>query len=234
MLTQAGRSTAEIALVRILKRVPICYRALAGLPIRGCAACRQSVSAVCAPPLPIWFQGRVPRNTAPFCHRKGKAAGQLPEPCQALDPALRLMPLRPGPTSALLKTKSGSTAVDLPEDDENHMRVLLIGCLLLGGATSAPEEALSAGDIIRGCRAGIVYYKSPSELVQQGYCAGMVAGIWEVAVTARWACLPETLSLEALTRKVVKYIDAQPARLQEKFSQLALEAIQATWPCPRP
>ena len=107
------------------------------------------------------------------------------------------------------------------------MRALVIGCILLAGATSAraQEEATSAGDIVRGCRLGVSYYKSPPELVQQGFCAGIVSGIRDVAATAQLACFPPNVSLDTIIRKTVQYVDARPSRIRESFSQLVLESL---------
>jgi hypothetical protein len=32
-------------------------------------------------------------------------------------------------------------------------------------------------------------------------------------------------------RTVVEFIDARPARMYERFTDLALEALMKTWPC---
>jgi hypothetical protein len=41
---------------------------------------------------------------------------------------------------------------------------------------------------------------------------------------------PEAINSQAV-RIVVQFIDARPARLHERFTLLALEALTAAWPC---
>jgi hypothetical protein len=69
--------------------------------------------------------------------------------------------------------------------------------------------------------------------ILQGYCAGLVEGI---AYTANSVCIPAGANNNQLVRVVVQYIDSYPARLNEDFRALALEALFKAWPCkpPRP
>jgi hypothetical protein len=45
--------------------------------------------------------------------------------------------------------------------------------------------------------------------------------------------MPQDVTIGQAVRVVIAYIDSQPARLHERFSRLALEAIQKAWPCKR-
>jgi hypothetical protein len=44
-------------------------------------------------------------------------------------------------------------------------------------------------------------------------------------------CTPEGVTQGQILQVVIQYIDAQPARMHEDFRKLALEAMNAAWPC---
>jgi len=44
-------------------------------------------------------------------------------------------------------------------------------------------------------------------------------------------CFPVGVTREQVVRAVVQYIDGQPARMNENFVPLAIEALQSAWPC---
>lgn len=60
-----------------------------------------------------------------------------------------------------------------------------------------------------------------------GQCAGIVLGV------AQFSCPPKEAKLGLKIRAVVAYVEARPARAEEQFEALALEAVQALWPCPK-
>jgi hypothetical protein len=41
------------------------------------------------------------------------------------------------------------------------------------------------------------------------------------------------LKNDQIVRVIVRYIDSEPARLQEYFNGMAIEAMRKAWPCQR-
>ncbi len=62
------------------------------------------------------------------------------------------------------------------------------------------------------------------------FCAGIVVGISFVG-QPYGICVPAGTTSQQATSVVVQYIDGQPARVQEDFDPLAVEALRANWPC---
>ena len=108
------------------------------------------------------------------------------------------------------------------------MRALVFGCLaLLLTTMAAKAEARpdSAEWVLPGCQALISEGKS--EPFKQGVCLGMTAAISEMP----GICVPGGMTHEQSVRTVVRYIEARPAQAQDRFIQLAREALAAAWPC---
>src|SRR5690242_5206462 len=84
----------------------------------------------------------------------------------------------------------------------------------------------SANSIMPGCRNFIA--QTNVDMLGQGYCAGLVDGL---VYAERDLCFPTGATVEQAIRLIVEYIDAHPARLEENFRRLALEAIHRSWPC---
>jgi L-rhamnose isomerase len=63
-----------------------------------------------------------------------------------------------------------------------------------------------------------------------GSCAGLIAGLAFMGQLVD-ACIPESATPEQLTRVVVQYLDQHPARTNENFKALAVEAMREAWPC---
>jgi Rap1a immunity proteins len=64
---------------------------------------------------------------------------------------------------------------------------------------------------------------------KMGLCAGAIRSFVHLEVI----CPPPKVIDQQAARVIVQYIDARPARMHEKFIGLALEAMQAAWPCKR-
>ena len=111
--------------------------------------------------------------------------------------------------------------------------ILMVGCLLLFTASfkhsDAEEPNTSANWVIPGCHAFIGQSGDP---MRANACAGMVWGVLDIAGIAKWVCAPSTSTVGQAVRVVVQYIDARPARMHERFTFLALEALRGGWPCP--
>jgi len=66
------------------------------------------------------------------------------------------------------------------------------------------------------------------QLFLMGRCVGTVETI---AAHVDDVCSPRGVTSGQAVTAVVKYIDDRPARMHENFRRLALEALQAAWPC---
>jgi hypothetical protein len=74
-----------------------------------------------------------------------------------------------------------------------------------------------------------------------GICAGTIDGLaYEASMLklssasaphAEVFCIPKEIKINQQIRVVVKYIDARPERMHERFALLALLALIEAWPC---
>ena len=106
-----------------------------------------------------------------------------------------------------------------------YAAALSMGMILFCGE-SFPEDQLSAGSTIGGCRNYIS--SSKNDLFLQGYCAGAVEALVEFAAGA---CAPKGATNMQSVRIVLQYIDARPTRMHENFNKIAADALRHTWPC---
>jgi hypothetical protein len=98
--------------------------------------------------------------------------------------------------------------------------------------TAFGQDVGSADWIMRGCRA---YISNPGIASNQpnGMLAGRCMSLVEGIAYAGPFCNAPHVTNEQLVRIVVQYIDSRPARLNEDFRKLTLEAHEAVWPCKR-
>jgi hypothetical protein len=120
------------------------------------------------------------------------------------------------------------------------MRLMLLGALATLAITpaNAAEDAASAAYMLPHCKASLNY---PPGTFIEGYCAGIVVGMVAVAqplfapgqsrASERCVDIPENVTNRQLVEAVVRYIEARPQRMQERFRVLAVQALFDTWPC---
>jgi Rap1a immunity proteins len=96
--------------------------------------------------------------------------------------------------------------------------------LLLVSDEAMGREFGTANEMMPGCRAMLNH--DQRNILRQGECIGAVAAITHIDVTV---CPPKDSNVEQAIRIVVQYIDGHPARLQENFYDLAVEALRAAW-----
>jgi len=116
----------------------------------------------------------------------------------------------------------------------SQVTLTLLGIVLIAALTlSLQEVALaeqnpySATYVMPGCRA---FMKGATlNNFKQGWCGGLITGLAQM----HRRCMPLQLTQRQLARGIVQYIDARPARMHEDFRNLAVEAMQAAWPCKR-
>ncbi len=106
---------------------------------------------------------------------------------------------------------------------------------LLTPAALVAQEAPSpnsAAWMLPGCRAALT--PSPDPDFRQGMCAGSIGTLLFLGDALPYdyrICRPRGAVLHDAVRIVVSHIESQPARAQENFNGLAIEALSAAWPC---
>jgi hypothetical protein len=112
--------------------------------------------------------------------------------------------------------------------------------MLNRGLAVAEPDQTSASYWMPACRdaASSNFYGDSSgepetvHVFKMGYCAGVINGIIYMKKSIG-VCQPNGVSAQEATHVVVQYIDKRPERMNENFKLLAVEALQAAWPCPR-
>jgi hypothetical protein len=110
--------------------------------------------------------------------------------------------------------------------------IALIGGIMMNcGAAIAASDVTTANGLMPGCRHHLQTDSPPDDgrlMYLVPYCAGIIEGL--IYATSA-VCLPEGVTHDQGVRVIVKYIDDRPQRLNENFKALAVEALQAAWPC---
>jgi Rap1a immunity proteins len=113
--------------------------------------------------------------------------------------------------------------------------IALIVVMICGVAVAGPNQT-SADFIMPGCRdaASLITFSNVGESEEQvslkSFCTGIVVGLSFMG-QPYGICVPAGTTSQQATSIVVQYIDGQPARNHEDFNSLAVEALQASWPC---
>ena len=85
------------------------------------------------------------------------------------------------------------------------------------------------------CReeAGLIPFSNPSNEHSDlaHFCLGIIVGLSYLGRSDGTICVPVGETRQQAVGTFVQYIDGQPARMNENFVPLAIEALQATWPC---
>jgi Rap1a immunity proteins len=106
--------------------------------------------------------------------------------------------------------------------------VAIIAAVMTNCGFAFAEDLQSANYMMAGCRASLRDPMPPNSYYLAGVCVGAVEGIWFAGVGM---CIPKGATVSQAIRVAVKYIDDRPARLNENFKALILEALRAAWPC---
>jgi hypothetical protein len=116
----------------------------------------------------------------------------------------------------------------------------LVGMIVSADLAKAEADLNSANYVMHGCRAFLTYIDDPDALAApkwvDGYLAGRCFGLIEGLIYFReGVCVSNSgrVTGDQAVHVVVQYIDERPARLNETFKQLALEALRKAWPCKR-
>jgi Rap1a immunity proteins len=104
--------------------------------------------------------------------------------------------------------------------------------LELPNSLRAARSALSRFfDAWRREEAALIPFSNPSNEHSDPahFCLGIIVGLSYLGRSDGTICLPVGMTREQAVRVVVQYIDGQPARMNENFVPLAIEALQAAW-----
>jgi hypothetical protein len=117
---------------------------------------------------------------------------------------------------------------------------LVVGLVIWLGST--PAKAASAAEVLPACklylsvldRQGVVKDTELAHLMDAGECLGAIYTLLNVSqiLTNNFQfCPPVDADVEHGVRAVVTYIETNPDRASADFTAVALEALQAMWPC---
>jgi hypothetical protein len=106
-------------------------------------------------------------------------------------------------------------------------------------ATPAENDTQSANSIMPGCNAWIAQLSRGSTALGSnvflaGECLGIVGTILYFSrdfFYSSAACPPASVTCNQAIQIVTAYINARPQRIQERFIDLATEALHDAWPC---
>ena len=80
------------------------------------------------------------------------------------------------------------------------------------------------------CRHVVAGNFDQGDAFMNGTCLGMIIGLADLGRYVG-ACRPDSATLEQAARVVVQFLDQHPARTNEKFEDLVIEAMRDAWPC---
>ena len=108
------------------------------------------------------------------------------------------------------------------------MTKLVVAILLLALTMPASaEDIYSANHFLPDCKA------FPEKATwKQARCIGLIEGLMYRGEGEDF-CSPRGVTFRQAAAVVVKYIEARPERMHERFGKLAFEALIAAWPCKR-
>jgi hypothetical protein len=108
--------------------------------------------------------------------------------------------------------------------------IALVAPAVLGASLAYGQRVNKdlASSIMPGCRDFVATRKG--DAFARGLCVGLVKNLFEYAPNI---CPPEGLKNDQIVRVIVRYVDSDPARLQEDFNGVAAEAMRKAWPCQR-
>ena len=111
--------------------------------------------------------------------------------------------------------------------------LVLSGVMIAALAEIGPASAQSATFRIPGCRS----FLNQDDLLRYdfsgGVCSGTVEALMSIGAILGICCPPESAVYQGV-RVVVQYVTSQPARMNDNFDALAVEALRKAWPCSNP
>jgi Rap1a immunity proteins len=103
-----------------------------------------------------------------------------------------------------------------------------------GAAETETPPEYSANAVLPNCKAFIG--EATVNNVAAAYCNGMMnmltfLGPGRDRSFGQCMQIPKGATNQQIARVIVRYVEARPQRMHENFSQLAVEALHAAWPC---
>jgi hypothetical protein len=99
-------------------------------------------------------------------------------------------------------------------------------------SASAEEDVRTANWVLPGCRSFLDGNTGGDLAFRAGVCAGVVGTFRDLGSGAVPPyCIPDVVATGQVVRVVVAFIERNPARMNEWFGVLVLEALRDAWPC---
>ena len=111
--------------------------------------------------------------------------------------------------------------------------LVLSGVMIAALAEIGPASAQSATFRIPGCRSFLNQDNLLRWDFSGGVCSGTVEALMSIEAILGICCPPESAVYQGV-RVVVQYVTSQPARMNDNFDALAVEALRKAWPCSNP
>jgi hypothetical protein len=119
------------------------------------------------------------------------------------------------------------------------MRAAVVGAFIALSVTAAgaQQDAASAGAVLPGCKYHVALAdgQNPELTVPTALAAGYCAAVLDVlaASSALDPVMCPVSDIDKTTAMLVsiRYIEARPQRMRERFLILAREALRQAWPC---
>jgi hypothetical protein len=127
----------------------------------------------------------------------------------------------------------------LPRRAGGRARRFGLPAMLAALIAAAPETALAANtgtvEALIGCRA---YAYEQNANFYSGVCLGTVSSVLHMSFAAPLRpalriCAPARETYAQAVRVVTQWVEDHPEKQDQSFADLAVLAMQATWPCER-
>jgi hypothetical protein len=121
------------------------------------------------------------------------------------------------------------------------MKATVVGAFIALSVTAAAaqQDATSASDVLPGCKFHVALAdgQDPKLTVPIALAAGYCAAVLDVLASSSALdpvlCLDPNIDKAAAMLVFIRYIEARPQRMRERFLILAREALREAWPCVR-
>ena len=114
-----------------------------------------------------------------------------------------------------------------------YQLLVLTGVMIAALAEIGPASAQTATFRMPGCRSFLNQDNLLRWDFSGGVCSGTVEALMSIEAILGICCPPESAVYQGV-RVVVQYVTSQPARMNDNFDALAVEALRKAWPCSNP
>jgi hypothetical protein len=123
--------------------------------------------------------------------------------------------------------------LNAPSMHRTFQLLVMSGVMIAALTEIGPASAQSAMFRMPGCRSFLNQDNGLRYDFSSGVCSGIVEALMSTAAALGICCPPESTVNQGV-RVIVQYVSSQPARLNESFEALAIEALRKAWPCTNP